>query len=100
MRPCRVPRKAPAVRFETPPGQKAQCDFDGLGGCHEVRGTRNRIHSFVMALGFSRFVYAQATMNVRSQIFLACHAPAFAYFGGMPRKVLYDDESLLCRRMA
>jgi transposase len=93
-RPYRVPRRDPVVRFETPPGQQAQCDFGELG-IHEVCGVRTRIHLFVMVLGFSRYMYVEAVTDARSQSFLACHARAFAYFGGMPREVLYDNAKVV-----
>jgi len=92
-RPYRVPRKGPVVRFETPPGEQAQCDFGELG-VHEVRGARTRVYLFVMVLGFSRYMYVEATSDARSEAFLACHARAFAYFGGMPREVLYDNAKI------
>ena len=81
------------MRFETPPGQQAQCDFGELGR-HEIRGRLTDVHLFVMVLGFSRFMYAEATADERSETFLACHARAFAYFGGMPREVLYDNAKV------
>ncbi len=93
-RPYRVPRKGPVVRFETPPGQQAQCDFGELG-FHEVCGTRTRIYLFVMVLGFSRYMFVEAVSDARSQTFLACHARAFAYFGGMSREVLYDNAKIV-----
>jgi transposase len=89
-----VLRKGPVVRFETPPGQQAQCDFGELA-IHEVCGTRTKIHLFVMVLGFSRYMYAEAAADARSQSFLACHARAFSYFGGMPREVLYDNAKIV-----
>ena len=33
--------------------------------------------------------------DARSATFLACHARAFAYFGGMPREVLYDNAKIV-----
>jgi transposase len=93
-RPYRVPRKGPVVRFETPPGQQAQCDFGELG-IHAVRGVRTRVYLFVMVLGFSRYMYVEAVTDARSESFLACHSRAFAYFGGMPREVLYDNAKIV-----
>lgn len=92
-RPHRVPRRQPVVRFETPPGRQAQCDFGELG-IHEVQGVRMRLSLFVMVLGYSRFMYVEATSNARSETFLGCHTRAFAYFGGMPREVLYDNAKI------
>jgi transposase len=92
-RPYRVPRRGPVVRFETPPGQQAQCDFGELG-CHEVCGTPTKVYLFVMVLGFSRHMYVEATTDMRSDTFLACHARAFSYFGGMPAEVLYDNAKI------
>lgn len=92
-RPYRVPRRGPVVRFETPPGQQAQCDFGELGR-HEIRGLATKVYLFVMVLGFSRYMYVEATTDARSDTFLACHAGAFAYFGGMPAEVLYDNAKI------
>ena len=64
-------------------------------GIHEVRGRSTRIYLFVMVLGFSRYMYTEATTDARSETFLACHARAFAYFGGMPREVLYDNAKVV-----
>jgi transposase len=92
-RPYRVPRREPVVRFETPPGQQAQCDFGELGR-HQISGIASDLYLFVMVLGFSRFMYVEATTDERSATFLACHDRAFAYFGGMPHEVLYDNAKV------
>lgn len=92
-RPHRVPRREPVVRFETPPGRQAQCDFGELGR-HEVCGVPTRLYLFVMVLGFSRFMYVEAVADCRSQTFLACHTRAFEFFGGVPAEVLYDNAKI------
>lgn len=92
-RPYRVPRREPVVRFETPPGRQAQCDFGELGR-HEIGGLPTKLYLFVMVLGFSRFMHVEATTDCRSETFLACHARAFAAFGGVPAEVLYDNAKI------
>jgi transposase len=92
-RPHRVPRREPVLRFETPPGRQAQCDFGELGR-HEVCGVPTKLYLFVMVLGFSRFMYVEAVTDCRSATFLACHARAFAAFGGVPAEVLYDNAKI------
>lgn len=92
-RPYRVRRREPVVRFETPPGRQAQCDFSELG-IHEVRGRRLRLYLFHMVLGFSRMTYAEVTTAADSATFLAAHVRAFSYFGGMPREILYDNAKI------
>jgi transposase len=92
--PYRQPRREPVVRFETPPGKQAQVDWAELG-IHSIAGRRLRVHLFVMLLGFSRALYAEATSAADSETFLACHARAFAYFGGMPAEILYDNAKVV-----
>jgi len=92
--PYRQRRREPVVRFETPPGRQAQVDWAELG-THLLERKRRRVHLFVMVLGFSRALYAEAVTAADSRTFLACHARAFAYFGGMPEEILYDNAKVV-----
>jgi hypothetical protein len=44
-----------------------------------------------MVLGFSRKAFVLFTTSMDTATVLACHALAFAYFGGVPREILYDN---------
>jgi len=75
----------PVVRFETPPGHQGQVDFAHF---NTPWGTR---WALVVVLGFSRFMwvgfFARQTMaNLMRGI-----EAAFAYFGGVPRELLFDQ---------
>lgn len=75
----------PLIRFETKPGEQMQVDF-----CI-VRSGRDRLSAFVAVMGFSRAAFVRFVSNERLETLLACHEDAFAHFGGVPRKVLYDN---------
>jgi transposase len=92
--PYRVPRKTTVVRFETPPGEQAQVDYAELGS-HDIAGVPTRVYAFVMLLGFSRCLYVEFATSCATDAFLSAHARAFAYFGGMPRRVLYDNAKVV-----
>jgi len=92
--PYRRRRKEPVVRFETPPGRQAQVDWSGLGR-HLLGDAQRSPQLFVMVLGFSRALYAEAVWRADLASFLACHARAFAYFGGVPAEVLYDNAKIV-----
>jgi transposase len=92
--PYRQRRKEPVVRFETPPGRQAQVDWSGLGR-HLFGDAQRTPQLFVMVLGFSRALYAEAVWHADLESFLACHARAFAYFGGVPAEVLYDNAKVV-----
>lgn len=91
LRPLRAVRDVPAVfRFETLPGQQAQIDW-ALFGFVEVDGIRHRLVAFIATLGYSRARYVEFVTDLSTPTFLACHQRAFAYFGGFPRELLYDN---------
>jgi len=46
------------VRFETPPGEQAQCDYGELG-LREACGIPVKIFLFAMLPGFSRFMHVE-----------------------------------------
>jgi transposase len=78
------------MRFETEPGQQAQVDWKEFGK-QTVDGKVVKLSAFVMVLGFSRKAFVLFTTSMDTATVLACHALAFAYFGGVPRKILYDN---------
>ena len=85
------PRRAAAfltLHFE--PGECAQVDW-GSAGSVAVGSTRRRLSFFVMVLGYSRRMYVEFTLTETLEQFLACHANAFAFFGGAPRAVMLDN---------
>ena len=79
------------VRFETPPGEQAQCDWAEVGRFAGPDGAPVRICAFVMVLGYSRFLYIEFTRSMNVETLIRCHQNAFAYFGGWPKRILYDN---------
>jgi transposase len=79
------------VRFETPPGQQAQCDWAEIGRFPDAHGNMRRIYAFVLILGFSRMLYLEFTLSMALSCLIRCHINAFDYFGGWTRHILYDN---------
>jgi transposase len=75
-------------RFETAPGEQAQCDWGQV--TVPLAGARTRLHVFVMTLGYSRRGFAMGFMRERMPDLLAAHEAAFAHFGGRCEQLLYD----------
>lgn len=73
----------PLIRFETEPGDQMQVDWARFAG--------GRLHTFVATLGYSRATYVEFVTSTRLAVLLVCHANAFAFFGGVPHHVLYDN---------
>jgi transposase len=92
--PLRAQRRAQAkatVRFETPPGHQAQVDWAYGGAFPDAAGQPVKIYLFVMVLGFSRMLYVEFTTSMDLEHLLHCHREAFAFFGGWPQELLYDN---------
>jgi len=75
-------------RFETSPGEQAQCDWGQI--TVPLSGVRTEIHVFVMTLGYSRRGFALGFLHERMPDLLAAHEAAFAHFGGRCEFLLYD----------
>lgn len=75
----------PVIRFETAPGYQAQVDWTIL------RTGKTPLYAFVMTLGYSRASFVHFTTNMESTTLIDCHHRAFAYFGGVPKTILFDN---------
>ncbi|MEG6510996.1 IS21 family transposase [Desulforamulus ruminis] len=91
MKPHREQMRGKAsIRFETPPGKQAQVDWGEFKILKED-GTFVKVHAFIMIMGYSRKQYVEFTENERIDTLIDCHERAFAFFGGVPETILYDN---------
>jgi transposase len=91
MKPHREQMRGKAsIRFETPPGKQAQVDW-GEFKLLKDDGTYLKLHAFIMIMGHSRKQYVEFTENERIDTLIGCHERAFAFFGGVPETILYDN---------
>ena len=74
-----------------PPGE-AQVDF----GEATIRlgGQEAKVALFVMTLPYSGAIYVQAFPRECTETFLEGHRRAFEYFGGVPRRISYDNSAI------
>ena len=80
------------VRVETEPGEEAQVDFGYAGHMWDPVTTRKRkAWLFVMTLSWSRHQYVAFVFDQKVETWLGCHAKAFGFFGGVPRKIKIDN---------
>ena len=73
------------VRFETAMGEQLQVDWV------EFRKGSVPLHGFCATMGFSRASYVEFVSDMKVATLIGCHERAFAAFGGVPRKILYDN---------
>lgn len=79
------------VRFETPPGEQAQCDWAEVGRYPQPDGSVIKVYAFVMILCYSRYLYVEFTRSMALTTLIRCHQNAFAFFGGWTKRILYDN---------
>lgn len=79
----------PLIRFETAPGEQMQVDFMTFN-----RG-KTKLKAFVATLGFSRASFVHFSQFEREQDWLTGLKLAFEYFGGVPKKVLFDNAKCI-----
>jgi transposase len=70
-------------------GMDAQVDW---GEAQVVmNGEKLKVHLFVMRLSYSRKLFVQAYPSERQECFFAGHVAALTYFGGVPKRLSYDN---------
>lgn len=79
------------VPLSHPPGH-AQVDFgEALG---EIGGVQRKLHYFAMALPHSDAFFIKAYPAETTEAFCDGHVSAFAFFGGVPLSILFDNTTL------
>lgn len=87
----RAPRLRKAyLRIETDPGEQAQVDWGSFGQLR-IGNTSRPLSCFAMVLSWSRALFVDFSLDQRMDSFMRMHERAFSFFGGVPRKLLYDN---------
>src|SRR4051812_38683200 len=84
------------VPLAHPPGH-AQADFGEAVAV--IGGVRQKIHFFCLDLPHSDAGFVKAYPAERTEAFLDGHNATFAFLGGVPRSILYDNTKLAVGRI-
>jgi len=79
------------VPLSHPPGH-AQVDFGEALGV--IAGVQRKLHYFAMALPHSDAFFIKAYPAETTEAFCDGHVSAFAFFGGVPLSILFDNTTL------
>jgi len=80
------------VRVETRPGEESQADFGYAGRMIDPEtGKLRRTWVFVMTLSWSRHQYVEFVFDQKVETWLRLHRNAFAFFKGVPERVVIDN---------
>jgi transposase len=88
VRLCRARGQETFVPLAHPPGH-GQVDFGEAVGV--IGGVRQKLHFFCMDLPQSDACFVKAYPRETTEAFLDGHVSAFAFFGGVPLSLLYDN---------
>jgi len=76
-------------RFETEPAEEAQVDWSLYRV--PLAGVPTAVHAFGMVLAFSRMLFVAFYRNEQLPTLLHAHVEAFEFFGGICRRIVYDN---------
>ena len=79
------------------PAGHAQVDFGEAVGI--IGGVERKLHYFVMDLAHSDGCFVKAYPAETTEAFCDGHVSAFAFFGGVPLSVLYDNTKIAVARI-
>jgi transposase len=73
-------------------GEQAQIDYGMLGRWLEPASGRLRtVWAFVMVLACSRHMFVRPVLKMDQRAWTECHVEAFAFFGGVPARLVPDN---------
>lgn len=93
---ARIKAREMFVPLAHPPGH-AQVDFGEAVAV--IAGVRQKIHFFCMDLPHSDGCFVKAYPAETTEAFLDGHVAAFAFFGGVPISILYDNLKIAVARI-
>jgi transposase len=93
IRPRKLPE--PFARLDMPAGEQAQMDWGHFGKVAVGRAMR-RLCAHLVTLSWSRMVFLQFFYEMQMPCFLRGHVDAFEFFGGVPRRIIYDNLKSAC----
>jgi transposase len=74
------------------PGSEAQIDYGRLGVWTDpATGRRHTVQAFVMVLSCSRYMFVRPVLRMDQEAWTRCHVEAFAFFGGVPARLVPDN---------
>ena len=85
------------VPLEFEPGADAQVDWGEAWV--RMNGEMMPVQMYVMRLCYSRKIFVMAFPTQRQEAFFAAHVTGFAYFGGVPRRMTYDNLTTAVRKI-
>jgi len=86
LRPTAAPAAFVTLTFGR--AEAAQVDWGEFG---DVFGIGRQVHAFVLVLCYSRLLTVTFTFSQTLEAFLRCHEQAFAFVGGCPKEIWYDN---------
>jgi transposase len=91
VREWRQARQEVFLPLSHPPGE-AQVDFGEA--TIVLAGKETKVALFVMTLPYSGAIFLQVFPRECTETFLEGHRRAFEYFGGVPRRISYDNSAI------
>ena len=80
------------LRPDVQPGDEVQIDYGFLGSWLDPLARRvRRVWGFVMVLACSRHMFVRLVRRLDQASWVASHVAGFAFFGGVPRRLVPDN---------
>jgi len=92
VRKVKKPKAEAYLPLEYELGYEAQCDFGQAEAI--INGQRVTIHMFCMKLMASQRHFVVLFPHQKSEAFFEGHRQAFEFFGGVPKKISYDNPKV------